>query len=154
MCEDCHHGMSILVRFFCCCSLQCTAWLERISAPLLANDNSNSNSRIQIPLFRKPGYDFHLPAELSVPVLMIGPGTGVAPFRGFIEHRHHLQQASRYDLFSIPIVLIFFIARRVKIGCSLVADMQTATSCTKKTSRDMQSRVIYGRLLPHPLLLS
>jgi sulfite reductase (NADPH) flavoprotein alpha-component len=39
-----------------------------------------------IPVYVQPTRHFHLPAG-DAPVIMIGPGTGIAPFRAFLQHR-------------------------------------------------------------------
>ena len=40
-----------------------------------------------VEVFLKPNTHFRLPADPARKVVMIGPGTGVAPFRGFLQER-------------------------------------------------------------------
>ena len=40
-----------------------------------------------IPVYIESNSRFRLPIEADVPIIMIGPGTGVAPFRAFVEER-------------------------------------------------------------------
>ena len=40
-----------------------------------------------VPVFVSPNKRFRLPENDALPIIMVGPGTGVAPFRAFVEDR-------------------------------------------------------------------
>ena len=52
-----------------------------------------------LPIFIQPSHGFRLPRDTEKPIIMIGPGTGVAPFRAFLEERRALGARGRNWLF-------------------------------------------------------
>ncbi|MEJ2056155.1 MAG: hypothetical protein P8X42_19750, partial [Calditrichaceae bacterium] len=57
------------------------------------------NPEDTIPIYIDRNNNFKLPHDPSVPVIMIGPGTGVAPFRAFMQHREALGKNAKNWLF-------------------------------------------------------
>lgn len=45
------------------------------------------NTTETCPVFISENPDFRLPKSGDLPIIMIGPGTGIAPFRAFIQER-------------------------------------------------------------------
>lgn len=65
---------------------------EGVCSTYLASHAVGSKIRCHV---RRTNGGFHLPADPTVPIIMIGAGTGLAPFRGFIQERACLANAAR-----------------------------------------------------------
>ena len=67
-----------------------------VCSTLLADRSSNGDRR---PIYIHPNKKFRLPSSGDTPIIMIGPGTGIAPFRGFLHERRALAATGKNWLF-------------------------------------------------------
>ncbi len=60
----------------------------------------------QIPCFVRPAPSFRLPDDKALPIILIGAGSGIAPFRSFWQEREMIANASGID--SLGECILFF----------------------------------------------
>ncbi len=53
----------------------------------------------KVKIYTHTNKNFRLPENADAPVIMVGPGTGIAPFRAFVEHRAALGHKGKNWLF-------------------------------------------------------
>lgn len=70
-----------------------TSYLEDTLQRWLNPDKSIIAEHDELPtirIFHKPSISFRLPGSVTTPLILLGPGTGVSPFIGFLQHRAQL----------------------------------------------------------------
>jgi sulfite reductase (NADPH) flavoprotein alpha-component len=115
---------------------------------LFAERTSVSDS---LPIYVQPNKKFRLPANSDTPMIMIGPGTGIAPFRGFLHERRALGHKCRNWLFfgerSAATDFLYRDEFESMLGDGSLARLDTAFS------RDQENKVyVHDRMMQNSRL--
>lgn len=94
----------------------CTTWLSGMADQFLnsnvegvtqsleslsVNQGSSDMSRppvFKIPIYFRPRSSFVAPNDVTIPWVLVGAGAGIAPFRGFLQHRMYLLSSQPNDV--------------------------------------------------------
>jgi len=55
--------------------------------------------KVPVPVYPSSAKHFHMPEDQNLPLIMIGPGTGIAPFRAFLQERRATSAKGKNWLF-------------------------------------------------------
>lgn len=108
---------------------------------------SSLNKTVRV--FVRPS-TFRLPAEPRTPIIMIGPGTGIAPMRALLQERHHALKVRKQEVGEN---ILFFGCRRRDQDYLYAEELQTLmedgalTDLMLAFSREQEKKVYVQHLI-------
>ncbi|KAM6977645.1 methionine synthase reductase [Aplochiton taeniatus] len=140
----------------------CTGWLSDLVNPVLVQPAQTQSPGIQalpkVHVSLRLNSSFRLPSDPSVPLVMVGPGTGVAPFIGFLQQRE--EEKERNNAATFGETWLFFGCRHKDRDYLFREELEgfvatgTLTHLKVCFSRDSQEETSQGpRYVQHNLLL-
>lgn len=101
-----------------------TEWMKRmieaksnfidIEEQMISLNIKDVSVKSKVPIYlRKNMSGFSMPANLGTPLILVGPGTGVAPFIGFLEERQYIKE--KYPNTNLGEVWLFFGCRNPEL---------------------------------------
>jgi sulfite reductase (NADPH) flavoprotein alpha-component len=101
---------------------------------------------VSVPVFVQTAHAFRLPADDNLPIIMVGPGTGVAPFRAFLHERQAIGAKGRnWLLFGEQRAASNFYYRdelEFMLGCRHLTRLSTAFSRDQADKVYVQNRML------------
>jgi sulfite reductase (NADPH) flavoprotein alpha-component len=92
-----------------------------------------------VPIFIQPNKNFRPPRDHDRPAIMVGPGTGIAPFRAFLhERRAHGAKGKNWLFFGDQHAATDFL---YQAEIELMLTEGTLTRCDTAFSRDQEERI-------------
>ncbi|KAL3858480.1 hypothetical protein ACJMK2_013069 [Sinanodonta woodiana] len=68
--------------------------MKGVATNWLALKKPENGDKQTVPIYVRKS-QFRLPYKTNTPIIMIGPGTGLAPFRGFLQERHFVKKEGK-----------------------------------------------------------
>lgn len=132
--------------------------MKGVATNWLAFKRPTNGLKPKVPIYVRKS-QFRLPFKANTPVIMIGPGTGLAPFRGFIQERNFLKKEGNnerplheklfindFDLFfNNNLKILVFQASQLETRCCTL-DVDTRTKTTSMRMKLMSM----SRMAPSP----
>lgn len=97
--------------------------------------------------------NFHLPSDATKPLILVGPGTGIAPFRSFWQHRAALKKVKGELVWSCKSLcpeLELKILHRLSIGMINLGPVILFFGCRLKTLdlyREEKQKMVEERVI-------